>query len=148
MFDLVKWNPVREMADFQRQIDRFFNAPLFGLGSALEEGRQGMWYPAADMYEKDDALVIQAELPGLTKDDIDVTVRDGRLTLSGERKFESEVKDEKYYRCERSYGKFMRSFDLPADVDPDKIEAEFKDGLLKIHIPKLEEKKPKKIAVH
>jgi HSP20 family protein len=100
------------------------------------------------MFENGDALVIKAELPGLSKDDIDVRIDDGKLTLSGERRSENEVAEDKYYRRERTYGKFVRSFELPADIDSDQVAAEFKDGVLKIEIPKPEGKKPRQITVH
>ncbi len=148
MFNLIRRNPMREMTDVQRQIDRFFSEPLFGMGRWSDEGPTGLWYPSVDMFENDEALVIKAELPGLSKDDIVLNIESGTLTLSGERKFDNEVKEEKYYRRERAYGKFTRRFSLPANVDSKKITAEFKEGVLKIEIPKPEEQKPKKIAVH
>lgn len=148
MFNLVRFNPVREMNDVHREMDRFFNTPFFRVGPFSDEGRAEMWYPSVDMFEKEEALVIKAELPGLDKNDIDVNIEDGKLTLSGERKSESEVEEDKFYRRERTYGKFVRTFTLPADIDPDKIAAEFKDGVLKIEIPKPEEKKPRQITVH
>ena len=148
MFNLVRFNPVREMNDFHRQMDSFFNTPLFRVGPLSDEGRAEMWYPSVDMFEKEAALVIKAELPGLSKDDIDVNIEDGKLTLSGERRSESEIEKDKFYRRERTYGKFVRTFALPADIDPDKIVAEFKDGVLKIEIPKPENKKPRQITVH
>ena len=148
MFNLVRLNPVREMNDFHRQMDRFFNTPFFSVGPVADDGRAELWYPSVDMFEKEDALVIKAELPGLSKDDIDVNIDNGKLTLSGERKSENEVGEDKFYRRERTYGKFVRTFSLPADIDPEKIAAEFKDGVLKIEISKPEEKKPRQITVH
>ena len=148
MFNLVRFNPRREMTDVHRQMDRFFNSPFFSLGALADQEHEGLWYPSVDMFESNDALVIKAELPGLNKDDIDVNIDDGKLTLSGERKSENEVQEDKYYRRERTYGKFVRTFALPADVDNGKIAAEFKDGVLKIEIPKPEEKKSRQITVH
>jgi len=148
MFNLVRFNPMREMNDFQTPFDRFFNTPFFRVGPMSDEGRAELWYPSVDMFENGDALVIKAELPGMSKDDIDVNIDNGKLTLSGERKSEKEVDEDKYYRRERTYGKFVRTFALPADADPDKIAAEFKDGVLKIEIPKPEGKKPRQITVH
>jgi HSP20 family protein len=107
-----------------------------------------MWYPVVDMYEEDNSFVIKAELPGMDKKDISVDVKDRILTLKGERNYDNEVKEENYYRRERSYGKFQRTFTLPVDVEPDKIKADFKDGLLKIEVPKPEEHKPKEITIH
>jgi HSP20 family protein len=101
-----------------------------------------------DLYEKDDCVMIKAELPGVDKNDINIDLKDRLLTLSGERTHDQEVNEENYYRRERSYGKFQRTFTLPADVDSDKIKAEFKDGVLQIEIPKPEEKKAKKVTIH
>jgi HSP20 family protein len=148
MYDLIRRNAMQGMSDFQRQFDRFFNAPLFGSGVFSDEGRAELWYPSVDMFENDDSLIIKAELAGLSKDDIDVNIENGKLTLSGERKSENEVEEDKYYRRERTYGKFVRTFALPADVDPEKITAEFNDGVLNIKVPKPEGKKPKQITVH
>jgi HSP20 family protein len=108
----------------------------------------GRWNPAVDLYEKDDYFVIKAELPGVDKKDIAIDLKDRVLTLSGERSYENEVKEDSYYRRERSYGKFQRAFTLPAEVDSDKIKAEFKDGLLRIEVPKPEEQKPKQVTIH
>ena len=92
--------------------------------------------------------MIKAELPGVDKKDIKIDLKDRLLTLSGERSYDNEVKEENYYRRERSYGKFQRAFTLPADVDSEKIKAEFKDGVLEIEVPKPEEKKAKQVTVH
>jgi HSP20 family protein len=106
------------------------------------------WNPTVDIYDNDEHIVIKAELPGIVKKDIIIDVKDGVLTLKGERSFDNEVKEEKYYCRERTFGKFERVFRLPADVDPEKISANYKDGILKIEIPKPEEQQPKQITVH
>jgi HSP20 family protein len=106
------------------------------------------WNPAVDVYDTDNTVVIKAELPGIDKKDLSIDVNGRVLTLKGERSGDNEVKEEKYYRKERFHGKFERSFTLPDDTDPEKIQAEFKDGVLKIEVPKPEEKKPKQITVH
>jgi HSP20 family protein len=108
----------------------------------------GSWNPVVDVYDNDDSIVIKAELPGIDKEGIEIDVKDRVLTLKGERSSENEVKNDNYYRRERSFGKFERAFNLPADVDPDKIKADYKDGVLKIDIPKPEEKKPRQITIH
>jgi HSP20 family protein len=115
-----------------------------------EDEASSMWNfkPAVDVYDNDKDIVIKAELPGMDKKDMVVQVNGRFLTLKGERSSENEVKEDKYHRRERSYGKFERVFTLPAEVDPDKITADYKDGVLKIHIPKPEEQKPKQITVH
>ena len=106
------------------------------------------WNPTVDIYDNDEHIVIKAELPGIDKKDIVIDVKDGLLVLKGERSFDNEVKEEKYYCRERMFGKFERVFRLPADVDPEKISANYKDGILKIDIPKPEEQQPKQITVH
>jgi HSP20 family protein len=148
MMNLVKWNPWREMPILHNRINRMFDDPFFSLGRLSDEDSLGMWNPAVDLYEKDDQFIIKAELPGVNKDDIKVDLKDRVLTLSGERTYENEVKEENYYRRERSYGKFQRAFTLPADVDSEKIKAEFKDGVLQIEVPKPEDRKAKQVTVH
>jgi len=148
MMNLVKWNPWREMHTLPVRINRLFDDPFFRIGRLDDDSSLGMWNPVVDLYEKDDHYMITAELPGVSKDDIKIDLKDRLLTLSGERSAENEVKEENYYRRERSYGKFQRAFTLPADVDSDKIKAEFKDGVLKVEVPKPEEKKAKQVTVH
>jgi HSP20 family protein len=105
------------------------------------------WTPLADITEDDKEYVIKAELPELRKEDVKVTVENGVLTISGERKFEKEEKKKKYHRVERGYGSFVRTFALPEDADADKIKAKFKNGVLMVHLPKNEKAKPKQIEV-
>ncbi len=105
------------------------------------------WMPAIDIFEKDNKFVVKAELPGMNEEDIDVSVVGDTLTIKGEKKTESEVKDKDYYRSERSYGSFMRSISLPATVNADKIEAKYEDGVLEVSLPKVAEVKPKKVKV-
>jgi len=148
MMNLIRRNPVGEMTAMQNRINRMFNGPYWLTGQMDDDTDMGRWNPAVDLYEKDDHFVIKAELPGVDKKDIAIDLKDRVLTLSGERSYENEVKEENYYRRERSYGKFQRAFTLPADVDSDKIKAEFKDGLLQIEVPKPEEQKPKQVTIH
>lgn len=148
MMNLVKWNPWKDMPAMPGSLDRFFNDPFSNLGRFADNGEMSMWNPAVDLYEKDDHYMIKAELPGIDKKDIKIDLKDGLLTLSGERNHDNEVKKENFYRRERSYGKFQRVFTLPAGVDPQNIKAEYKDGVLQIEVPKPEEKKAKKITVH
>lgn len=147
MMNLVRWNPWREMTTLQSRINRLFDEP-FSRTDREDNEVMGTWYPVVDMFEENDSFVIKAELPGMDKRDISVDVKDRVLTLKGERKYENEVKEDNYYRRERSYGKFQRAFTLPADIDPNEIKADFKDGLLKIEVPKPEEHKPKEITIH
>ena len=148
MMNLVKWSPWREMPALQNRFNRLFDDSFFRVGQMDDDAGMGLWNPAVDLYEKDDHFMIKAELPGVDKKDIKIDLQDRLLTLSGERTYDNEVKEENYYRRERSYGKFQRAFTLPADVDSDKIKAEFKDGVLQIEVPKPEEKKAKQVTVH
>ncbi len=146
--NLVKWNPWREFETFSDRVNQICGhnfSPSAWLG---DEPDFRNLRPVIDIYDNDRKIVIEAELPGLDKKDIHVDVKDGVLTLRGERSYEDEVKEEKYHRKERAFGKFHRSFTLPEGLDHDKIEADYKDGVLKIEIPKPEEKKPKKITIH
>ena len=146
--NLVRWNPYGEMTAMRNRINRMFNEPYWLSSRMDDDTGMGLWNPAVDLYEKDDHFVIKAELPGVDKKDISIDLNDRVLTLYGERSYENEVKEENYYRKERSYGKFQRAFTLPADVDSDKIKAEFQDGLLQIEVPKPEQQKPKQVTIH
>jgi HSP20 family protein len=148
MMDLIQWNPLSEMVCLRERMNRLFDDSWFRTDGYGDDVAMGMWSPAVDMFAKDDHLVIKAELPGMEKKDINLDLKDGVLTLRGERKHENEIKDENFYRREMSYGKFVRTFSLPSDVDPDKIKAEFQNGLLTIEVPKPEQHKPKQITVN
>lgn len=148
MMNLVRWNPWGEMNALPHRLNHLFADSFFQPGRSEDELSLGTWHPVVDMYDEDDRIVIKAELPGMEKKDISVEVKDQVLTLRGERNHDNEVKEEKYYRRERTYGKFQRAFSLPADVNSDNITADFKDGLLKIEVPKPEKQKPKEIMVH
>jgi HSP20 family protein len=136
------------MNTLQNQFNHLFDDSFFRPRRSDDDLSLGTWHPVVDMYDEDDRVVIKAELPGVDKKDIAVDVKDRVLTLSGERAYDHEVKEENYYRRERAYGKFQRTFSLPADVDSDKIKADFADGLLKIEVPKPEKQKPKNITIH
>jgi HSP20 family protein len=132
----------------QNRFNHLFDDSFFRPGRSDDDLSLGTWHPVVDMYDEDDRVVIKAELPGVDKKDIAVDLKDRVLTLSGERAYDNEGKEENYYRRERAYGKFQRVFSLPADVDSDKINADFKDGLLIIEVPKPEKQKPKNITIH
>jgi HSP20 family protein len=143
---LTKWNPFWELEDIQNRLSSLFGrTPLRGLGE--EAMTVSEWTPLVDIAEDDKEYLIKAELPEVKKEDVKVTVENGVLTITGERKFEKEEKNKKYHRVERAYGSFMRSFTLPEGAAGDKINAEFKDGVLKVHLPKSAEAKPKSIDV-
>lgn len=143
---ITKWEPFRELATLQDRINRLFGES-FPARLYDDDLISGVWAPAIDLYETDNEIVINAEIPGVDKKDINIEVKDGILHLSGERKEEKEVKEERYHRKERYYGTFRRSFTLPAHINAEKVKAKFKDGILKIALPKIEEAKPKKIDV-
>jgi HSP20 family protein len=144
---MVRWDPFQELISLQDRMNRLFEQTLDRSRGDRGGLVAGTWSPAVDIYETADGVVLQAELPGLSKDDIDIQVRENILTLKGERRLEKDVKQENYLRVERSYGSFQRAFTLPAAVQADKIRAVFKDGVLHLNIPKAEEAKPKQIKV-
>ncbi|MGA9579786.1 MAG: Hsp20/alpha crystallin family protein [Terrimicrobiaceae bacterium] len=146
MNTLTKWNPFRELEDMQNRLSSLFGrTPWRGLGE--ETMKVTEWTPLVDITEDDKEFVIKAELPEVKKEDVKVSVEDGRLEICGERKFEKEEKGKKYHRIERAYGSFMRSFTLPEGAAGDKVSADFKDGVLTVHLPKSPEAKPKSIDV-
>jgi len=146
---LVRWQPERgffpQMWDIRNEINKMFNSVLepFTEGSEL----RSTWYPAVDISETENELVVSADLPGLNREDIKVNVQNNVLTFSGERKQEMKSEEGNYHRLERSYGFFSRSFTLPATVKADEIKAVYKDGVLRLTLPKVEEARPRQIAV-
>jgi len=146
--ELVRWNPIRDTFSLRNHMNRVFGD--FYFPTNREEGDLSMWNwnPVVDVYDNDDNIVLKAEIPGIDKKDIVIDVKGRVLTLKGERSSDNEVKEDNYYRRERCFGKFERAFTLPVNVEPDKIKANYKDGVLEIEIPKPEEKKPKQITVH
>ena len=147
MMTLVRWHGARNMHAMQHEMSRLVNE--FFRGDMQDNGarKQGSWTPAVDMHESDEAFTLTAELPGFSKDDVQVEIKGNRLTLKGERKRETDVHAKQYHRVERVYGAFERSIRLPAVVDADKAKAIFKDGVLKLMLPKAEEAKPKPISI-
>lgn len=140
------WDPFKEISDMENRLSRLFSAPTTN-GGAKEALTVAEWAPAVDIAEDDKEYIIKAELPEVRKEDVKVTVANGELSITGERKFEKEEKGKKYHRVERAYGSFLRSFSLPEAVDGTKVEAQFKDGMLTIHLPKDEKAKPKTVEV-
>jgi HSP20 family protein len=141
---IVRWEPFRDLFTTQDRFNRLFFSRFFG----DEPLAATPWTPAVDIYETDHDLLIKAELPGVDPKDVEARVEDETLYLKGERKFENEVKEENYHRVERAYGSFARSFALPSSVNPDKVTAEYKDGVLTLTMPKREEAKPKTIKIN
>lgn len=136
---------------FFRDMDRLFSEQILGpmnlFNRWAEEGLRDTWVPPVDVQETETSLLFTAELPGLSKDDIEITIEDNVLTVSGERKFNEKTEGENYHRIERAYGKFSRSFSLPAQVDSKKVSATFQEGLLRLEVPKTEAAKPHKIEI-
>jgi HSP20 family protein len=138
----------RELDELQHRLATMFGrAPVRTPGAKEEALTVAEWAPLVDIVEHDNEYLIKAELPEVKKDDVKVTVQDEVLTITGERTFEKEEKGRKYHRVERAYGRFARSFSLPEDADGNAVAAEFKDGVLKVHLPKSERAKPKSIEV-
>jgi len=145
---IVRWDPFRDVSTLQDRINRIFNES-FGRSRDFED-EVGLydWRPPVDIYETREGIVLQIELPGVKKDDVSVEVKDNVLTIKGERLLDPAIKDEDYYRKERSFGKFSRSFSLQEMIKPDQIKASFKDGVLSVEVPRPEEEKPKQVTVN
>jgi HSP20 family protein len=144
---LVRWNdPFREFAQLQDRINRVFTDAYGHSDEGLMTS--GNWVPPVDIYQNGDhEVVLKAELPDMTREDIDITVDNGTLTIRGEKKFSSEVKEDAFRRIERRYGTFSRSFSLPQTVDTGRVGAEYKNGVLTVRLPLREEAKPRQIKV-
>jgi HSP20 family protein len=143
--NLTRFDPYRELATLQDRLNRAFGS-TFGRGEREDE-TLAAWAPPVDIAEEKERILITAELPGFKNDDISIQTENGMLTLSGERRFEKESGERAYHRVERSYGRFVRSFSLPNNVDREKIQARFNDGLLQIELPKREDAKPRTIKI-
>jgi HSP20 family protein len=145
---LTRWNPTRgyltSRDPFAHLLENFFGEDL----APSEDVSNRAWMPAVNIRETDAAFLVEAELPGLTKKDIEITLENNLLKLTGERRFEKDTKEENYHRVERQYGNFLRTFSLPSQVDANAVKATFKEGVLTIEVPKAEEAKPRKIAIN
>ena len=147
---IVRWEPFRDLVSIQGRMNRLFDEAFRGATRGSGDGEEwslGSWAPAVDIFEQDGHIVLKAELPGVDPKDVEVRVENNVLTLRGERKLDSEVQKESYHRVERAYGSFSRSFTLPSVVDTEKIKAEYRDGVLRVNLPKREEAKPKQISI-
>jgi HSP20 family protein len=143
---LIRWDPLRELGIMQDRMNRMFEDAGRGWRGD-EPSSTTTWSPAVDIYETENEITVHAELPGVERKDIGLNLEKNVLTLKGERRFEKETKQENYHRIERAYGGFSRSFSIPAMVDEEKIRAEYKDGILKISLPKKEQVQPKQIQI-
>ena len=154
---IIRWSPVRdltpwtwdigsELTHIHREMNRMLDT--FSRGGTIDDGSFGtFWTPAVDITESEDAYLVEVELPGLKKEDVKITMENNILTIQGEKKQEKEEKRENYHRSERGYGSFQRSFTLPTTVKSDKIEAQYRNGILTATLPKVEEAKPKAVEV-
>jgi HSP20 family protein len=143
----TRWNPFKEIEDMEKRLSSFLGRTSVSGGDKKEAITVAEWSPLVDISEDDKEYLIKAEVPEMKKEEIKINVHDDVLAISGERKYEKEEKGKKYHRVERAYGSFVRSFALPEDADGSKVSAEYKDGVLKVHLPKSEKAKPKAIEV-
>lgn len=145
---IIRWvDPFKELSAIHERMNQLFDETFLPTRGTEAAPAAAMWSPAVDIYESGDDIVVKAEVPGIAKDDVAVEVKDGILTLRGERKFEKEEKEENYHRIERSYGTFVRSFALPSSVDPERVQAALKEGVLEVRIGKKEQAKLRKVKV-
>ncbi len=144
---VVRWDPFRDLSMLQDRMNRLFEDVGRSGWRHDEPAATTTWSPAVDIFETDGDIVVKAELPGMDRKDITLHLENNILTLKGERRFEKETKEENYHRVERAYGGFSRAFSIPATVDEEKIRADYKDGVLKIILPKKDQAKPKQIKI-
>ena len=145
---LKTWDPFKEMRDLQNRLSSLCgNSTLQGGDGKEETMTVAEWSPLVDISEDDKEYCIRAELPGVKKEEVKITLENGVLSISGERKYEKEEKNRKFHRIERAYGNFVRSFSIPDDADASKVAAEFKDGVLNVRLAKDEKARPKTIEV-
>ncbi len=144
MSNLMRYSPFSPIASLQSEVDRLFNR----YNEQGEARSSSIWSPNVDLVEKEDAYLVHMDLPGLTREDVDITYEAGKLQISGERSFESDEQSKpQFHRVERWYGRFFRSFDLGREVEPENIKANFADGVLTIELPKTEDSRPMKIEI-
>lgn len=148
---LMRWNPFKQLDRLEKRLGQFRvgqfwpDEPIFSNGE--ESIISAQWCPNVDITEDDQEFLVKADLPDMKKEDVKVSVEDGTLTISGERKVEKEEKNKRFHRVEREYGSFIRNFTLPAGIAADKVAAEFKDGVLRVHLPKEAKETSKAVAV-
>jgi HSP20 family protein len=143
----MRWDPFRELEEMSTRLNRLFNQPLAPRSADTEGIVRADWAPAIDVQEADGEYLVKADLPEVKKDDVKVEIQDGMLSVRGERHQEKEEKGTKFHRIERAYGRFERRLALPTEVDAQKVVAEFKDGVLRVHLPKSASAKPKSVPV-
>ena len=144
---IMKWDPFRDLVTLQDRMNRLFDESVRGVRGGDEAMSTTAWSPAVDIYENESEVVMKVEVPEVNQKDIDIRIENNTLTLTGERRMDKDLKRENFHRIERVYGSFSRSFTLPVTIDQEKIKAEYKDGILRLALPKREETKPKQIKV-
>ncbi|HEX8249388.1 MAG TPA: Hsp20/alpha crystallin family protein [Pyrinomonadaceae bacterium] len=146
---IVKYDPFRDLRSLQDEVNRLFSMsfPRGGAAGGQDEVMRGAWTPSVDIYEGKDEIVLEAELPGMKPEDVDVSIENNIITIRGERRFEKKDESDNYHRVERSYGSFTRSFTLPRNVVGDQAKADFTNGVLHVSLPKREEEKARKIQI-
>jgi len=144
---LMRWRPTHDLTSMRDEMNRLFDSFFSGLPERRKGLLEGEWAPSIDVAETDEEIVVTAELPGVKQEEVDISIADSVLTLKGEKKEEKEVKEKNYHRIERSYGSFQRSISLPTGVEASKAKATYKDGILRVTVPKVEEAKPKQIKI-
>lgn len=145
--NLTKWDPLGELEAMSGRLNRIFGRHAVPGAEGHDMLKMADWMPSVDISETDKEFVIKAEIPGVKKEDVKVTIENGMLTIKGERKMEKEEKGKKFHRVERSYGSFVRSFRIPDGVDESKVKAEFKDGMMNVALPKSEKAKSKALEI-
>jgi len=143
---IIRWDPFRDLLTLREKMNRLFEDVVTARGQE-KEFIPSTWNPAVDIYESENQLVLTAEIPGVDEKDVEIKIEDDTLSIKGERRFETETKEENYHRLERSYGSFYRTFTLPNYIDQDKIHAEHENGVLKITMPKRTDLKPRKVKI-
>jgi HSP20 family protein len=144
---LTRWDPMQDIQEFEKRLSSWMGRAPMAKDRGQESMRVMEWAPLVDITEDEKEYLIKADLPEVKKEDVKISVQDGVLVISGERKYEKEEKGKKYHRVERSYGSFERSFSVPADAEEEKVSAQFKDGVLMVHLPKGETAKPKRLEI-
>ena len=145
---LVRWDPFRDVVALQDRINRIFDDAFPRNRAGEHDAGLCAWQPAVDIYETDEAIVVNAELPGVRKEDVSVEVKDNILTIKGERSSDQKIEEESYYRRERCFGTFSRSFSMQHHVNPEKINAKFKDGVLTVAVPKPDNEQSRQVTVN
>jgi HSP20 family protein len=141
-----RWDPFRDLVSIQDELNRLFGRTFVG-SEMTRPSAGGTWMPSMDVFETEDRIVAELELPGIEPDEVEVSVEDSTLTVSGSREYTDELKDENVHRVERRYGAFTRAITLPQTADTEKVEAKFDKGVLRVEVPKVERAKPKRIEI-